>query len=83
MLQDFFTRGPSINLPQNIEQFYRFKLGEKVRLNLSKADRRSLSYKFSLYPGNCQNKIELKSMHCFLYYPSSMSDDYWFSRVCV
>jgi len=48
--KSFFTRDVSI-LPQNMPQYYKFKLGEIVRLDLSPSERRSFSMKWSLNLG--------------------------------
>lgn len=50
MLMEYFTQPPVI-IPQNYNQHYKFKIGERVRLPLTKAERTDLSFKWSLAKG--------------------------------
>ena len=43
----YFTT-PSTILPQQQERFYKFNLGERIRLNLTKSERTALNFKYSL-----------------------------------
>jgi hypothetical protein len=49
-LLNFFTR-QVVYLPQNQEKYYKFKVGDNVRISLTKTQRRVLNFKYSLYPG--------------------------------
>jgi hypothetical protein len=51
MLQDYFTKQPSINVPQRLDLFYKFQINEKVKIHLFKSERQRLSYKYSFIPG--------------------------------
>ena len=51
MLIEFFTTTSVINVPQNRDHFYKFKLGDRVRIDLNKAQRTALNFKYSLYYG--------------------------------
>jgi hypothetical protein len=48
LLLAFFTKPVTTILPQNQDRFYKFKIGERVRINLSKAERTALNFKYSL-----------------------------------
>jgi hypothetical protein len=52
MLQDYFTKQPSVNIPQRLDSFYKFQINEKVKIHLLKSERQRLSYKFSFIPGS-------------------------------
>ena len=46
----YFTRPPVV-IPQNQDKHYKFKVGERVRLPLTKAQRHSIGFKLSLHKG--------------------------------
>jgi hypothetical protein len=50
MLKDYFTSAPPV-VPQKQEKMYKFKIGDKVCLDLSAKQRKDLSFKFSLQRG--------------------------------
>jgi len=50
-LLTFFTTPQSTVIPQYQDKLFRFKIGDRVRLNLSKAERTNLGFKYSLYYG--------------------------------
>ena len=52
LLKHFFTnQTASVILPQHTENMYRYKLGDKVRVYLTKAERVAIGFKWSLTPG--------------------------------
>jgi len=61
MLQDYFTKQPSINVPQRLDSFYKFQINEKVKIHLFKSERQRLSYKYSFIPGRKFVVVEAKS----------------------
>jgi len=56
MFKNYFTL-PSINLPQNIPQAYKFKKGDHVYIDATPEQRKSFAFKYSLNKGKLQNKI--------------------------
>jgi hypothetical protein len=50
MLKDYFTSVPPV-VPQKQEKMYKFKVGDKVCLDLSAKQRKDLSFKYSLNKG--------------------------------
>ena len=46
----YFTRPPVV-IPQNQDKHYKFKVGDRVRLPLTKAQRHSIGFKWSLHKG--------------------------------
>jgi hypothetical protein len=59
MLADYFKQ-PSMIVPQKQEKFYKFNVGDRVVVALSPLMRRSLSFKFSLFPGKNRPPLFLK-----------------------
>ena len=51
MLISYFTASPVINVPQQSAQFYKYKIRDKVRIDLNKTQRTALGFKYSLYYG--------------------------------
>jgi len=51
LISFFSTPHTTVNLPQNNESFYKFKLKDVVRVDLNKTMRKSLGYKYSLHFG--------------------------------
>jgi len=56
LFKNYFTL-PSINLPQNIPQAYKFKKGDHVYIDATPEQRKSFAFKYSLNKGKLQNKI--------------------------
>jgi len=54
ILKDYFTSEYPV-LPQHMD-FYKFKIGELVGLDLTKPERSNLTYKYSLYYGAARDK---------------------------
>ena len=52
----FFTNPVTTILPQENPKLYKFKIGDRVRINLSKAERANLSFKYSLHYGKKKKK---------------------------
>ena len=50
MLIQYFTRPPVV-IPQNQDKHYKFKVGDRVRLPLTKAQRQTIGFKWSLHKG--------------------------------
>jgi len=50
LLLAYFTEPEQVIVPQQQDQFYKFKIGQRVRMNLTKAERKALPFKYSL---NC------------------------------
>ena len=50
MLIQYFTRPPVV-IPQNQDKHYKFKVGDRVRLPLTKTQRHSIGFKWSLHKG--------------------------------
>jgi hypothetical protein len=53
---NFFTNPETTILPQKNQKLYKFKIGDRVRINLSKAERANLSFKYSLHYGKKKRK---------------------------
>jgi hypothetical protein len=47
----YFTEPEQVIVPQQQDQFYKFKIGQRVRMNLTKAERKALPFKYSLNYG--------------------------------
>lgn len=60
----YFTQ-PAPVLPQNQPQFYKFKIGETVRIDASPRERKSLNFKYSLNRGN-KTLMGLKNFYLFM-----------------
>ena len=60
----YFTQ-PAPVLPQNQPQFYKFKIGETVRIDASPRERKSLTFKYSLNRGN-KTLMGLKNFYLFM-----------------
>jgi hypothetical protein len=50
-LIQFFTSPVTTILPQENPKLYKFKIGDRVRISLTKAERTNLSFKYSLHYG--------------------------------
>ncbi len=50
VIVQYFTN-PPIVIPQTNQRLYRFKVKDRVVVDLTKAERRDLSFKYSLHPG--------------------------------
>ena len=57
LLLSYFTQ-PVHVLPQSQPQFYKFNIGETVRMDVLPNERKSLAFKYSLNPGNILNVIK-------------------------
>lgn len=55
LLKEYFTR-PAVVIPQNMSSKYKYEVGQTVMLDLSPEQRKKLSFKYSLNPGNNQEK---------------------------
>jgi hypothetical protein len=53
MLIQYYTRPPVV-IPQNQDKHYKFKIGDRVRLPLTKAQRVALNFKWSFNKGKNQ-----------------------------
>jgi hypothetical protein len=51
LMLGFFTGTSPVIVPQQYPNLYKFKINETVRINLSKAVRKQLGFKFSLFYG--------------------------------
>lgn len=53
ILYHFFTQNKHepVNLPQSHPKFFKYQIGQKVLIDLTKKQRKDLSYKYSLTPG--------------------------------
>jgi hypothetical protein len=60
LLMEYFTAPSTIMVPQQQDRFYEYKLGQRVRVNLSKAERTTLGFKYSLNYGTPDYRICLK-----------------------
>jgi hypothetical protein len=50
-LIEFFTKPATTLIPQKQDRFYKYKIGDRVRINLNKAERTALNFKYSLNYG--------------------------------
>ena len=50
-LIQFFTSPVTTILPQENPKLYKFKIGDRVRISLTKVERTNLSFKYSLHYG--------------------------------
>jgi len=50
-LIEFFTKPATTIIPQKQDRFYKYKIGDRVRINLNKAERTALNFKYSLNYG--------------------------------
>jgi hypothetical protein len=50
MLAKFFS-SESVFIPQSFSQFYKFKVGEQILINIPPQTRKSVYFKYSLNPG--------------------------------
>lgn len=51
LLLAYFTKPQPTMVPQQQEKLYKFKIGQRVRMNLSKNERTTLGFKYSLHYG--------------------------------
>lgn len=52
MLEDYFTRPSTVNVPQTAAHLYKHKINDTVVINATPAQRKKLNFKYSLNPGN-------------------------------
>ncbi len=45
-LIEFFTKPATTIIPQQQDRFYKYKIGDRVRINLNKAERTALNFKY-------------------------------------
>jgi len=50
-LTAFFTTPTTTIVPQQQEKLYKYKIGDRVRFNLNKAERTAVNFKYSLHYG--------------------------------
>ena len=67
LLLSYFTQ-PVHVLPQSQPQFYKFNIGETVRMDVLPNERKSLAFKYSLNPGNILNPFTPKKKSCSDFY---------------
>lgn len=60
LLMEYFTAPSTIMVPQQQDRFYKYKLGQRVRVNLSKTERTTLGFKYSLNYGTPDYRICFK-----------------------
>lgn len=56
MLKAYFTT-PTLYIPQTYEPFYRFNVGDTVKMDVPPEIRKSLSFKYTLNKGKKKNCI--------------------------
>jgi hypothetical protein len=52
----FFTKPITTTIPQLQDRFYKYKIGSRVRINLTKSERTALNFKYSLHYGEYRKK---------------------------
>jgi hypothetical protein len=55
---NFFTNPVTTILPQENQKLYKYKIGDRVRINLSKAERTNLNFKYSLHFGKSKKDVK-------------------------
>ena len=66
-LIEFFTKPATTIIPQQQDRFYKYKIGDRVRINLNKAERTALNFKYSLNYGEESNVNLFIYIYIYIY----------------